>query len=182
MRCPACGFENPHGMRFCGQCATALTLPGPAGEERKVVTVLFADVVGSTRLSGTVDPELVRAQMARFFGIAREEIRRYGGTLEKFIGDAVMAVFGLPVIHEDDPERAVRAAASIRARVRSEVESGTLPEIRIGINTGEVVADAQATGRGDFLVTGEDVNLAARLQQHAEPGQVLLGERTMLAL
>src|SRR5579871_495141 len=93
-----------------------------------------------------------------------------------------MAVFGLPVIHEDDPERAVRAASSLRARVRAQVERGSLPDIRIGIDTGEVVADVEATARGDFLVTGEVVNLAARLQQSAEPGQILIGERTMLAL
>jgi class 3 adenylate cyclase/tetratricopeptide (TPR) repeat protein len=182
MRCPACGYENPPGMRFCGQCGTALVVSASPGEERKLVTVLFADVVGSTRLSGATDPEQVRGQMTRFFESAREEVHRYGGTVEKFIGDAVMAVFGLPVIHEDDPERAARAAASLRARVRSEVEAGALPEIRIGINTGEVVADARAADKGEFLVTGEAVNLAARLQQHAESGQVLIGERTMLAL
>ncbi len=182
MRCPACSFENPPGMRFCGQCGTALVVSASPGEERKLVTVLFADVVGSTRLSGAADPEQVRGQMTRFFEIAREEVQRYGGTVEKFIGDAVMAVFGLPVIHEDDPERAVRAAASLRARVRSEVQEGALPEIRIGINTGEVVADARAADKGEFLVTGEVVNLAARLQQHAETGQVLVGERTMRAL
>ncbi len=169
-------------MRFCGGCGRALLPFTTPREERKLVTVLFADVVGSTRLAGTVDPEQVRAQMARFFDAAREEIVRYGGTVEKFIGDAVMAVFGLPVIHEDDPERAVRAASSLRARVRAQVERGSLPEIRIGIDTGEVVADVEATARGDFLVTGEVVNLAARLQQSAEPGQILIGERTMLAL
>ena len=86
MRCPACGFENPPGLRFCGQCATVLAPARISGEARKIVTVVFADVVGSTRLSGAVDPERVRAQMARFFDVAREEIRRYGGTVEKFIG------------------------------------------------------------------------------------------------
>ena len=120
--------------------------------------------------------------MARFFTIAREEIERYGGTVEKFIGDAVMAVFGLPAIHEDDPERTARAAVGIRSRVRPDIEAGTLPAIRIGIGTGEAVANPQATEKGEFLVTGEVVNLAARLQQHAEPGQILIGERTMLAL
>ena len=182
MRCPACDFENPPQMRFCGQCGNAIAVPAATGEERKLVTVLFADVVGSTHVTSAVDPEQVRGQMARFFEIARAEIVHFGGTVEKFIGDAVMAVFGLPVIHEDDPERAVRAADALKARVRSEVERGALPEIRIGVNTGEVVADAQAARKGEFLVTGEAVNLAARLQQHADPGQVLLGERTMLAL
>ncbi len=169
-------------MRFCGNCGTALAAEGSKVEERKLVTVLFADVVNSTQLASAIDPERLRQVMARLFNIARDEIERYGGTLEKFIGDAVMAVFGLPTIHEDDPERAVRAAAAIRARVRAEVEAGTLPEIRIGINTGEVVANPQATEKDEFLLTGEAVNLAARLQQHAEPGQVLIGERTVRAL
>ena len=182
MRCPACGFDSPPGMRFCGQCGTMLTASAPSAEERKLVTVLFADVVGSTARSGAVDPEQLRRQMSRFFEIANEEIRRYGGTVEKFIGDAVMAVFGLPVIHEDDPERAVRSAAALKMRVSAEAEAAALPEIRIGVNTGEVVADPRATDRGEFLVTGEVVNLAARLQQHAQPGQVLLGERTVRAL
>ncbi|HEV8338636.1 MAG TPA: tetratricopeptide repeat protein [bacterium] len=153
-----------------------------AGEERKFVTVLFADVVGSTHLSSAVDPESLRAQMARFFTIAREEIERFGGTVEKFIGDAVMAVFGLPTLHEDDPERAARAAAAVEQRVHPLSETGDLPPIRIGLYTGEVVADPQAAAKGEFLVTGETVNLAARLQQHAEPGQILVGERTMRAL
>jgi class 3 adenylate cyclase/tetratricopeptide (TPR) repeat protein len=182
LRCPACGFENPPGMRFCGQCATALVRSPSLGEERKLVTVLFADVVGSTHLAIAVDPEQVRERMASFFQIASEEVHRNGGRVEKFIGDAVMAVFGLPAIHEDDPARAARAAASLSARVRSEVERGALPNIRIGINTGEVVANARAAYKGEFLVTGEAVNIAARLQQHADPGQILVGERTMRAL
>ena len=168
-------------MRFCGQCATPLAVSPGSGEERKLVTVLFADVVGSTRLSGRADPERVRAVMARFFDIAREEIGRFGGTIEKFIGDAVMGIFGLPTVHEDDPERAARAAVAIRSRVAPEVEAGHLPEIRVGLYSGEVVADPHAVEKGEFLVTGEAVNLAARLQQHAEPGQILLGERTMVA-
>lgn len=179
--CPQCGFENPPRMRFCGNCGVALAVTR-AAEERKIVTVLFADVVGSTKLSGTIDPERMHDMMTRLFAIAREEIERFGGTVEKFIGDAVMAVFGLPAIHEDDPERAVRAAAAIGARVRLEVEAGSLPAIRIGVNTGEVVANPQAHEKGEFLLTGEMVNLAARLQQHAEPGQILVAERTMQAV
>ncbi len=180
-RCQNCGFENPPGMRFCGNCGTAFESLRPT-EERKLVTVLFADVVASTRLAGAVDPEHLRGQMARFFTIAREEVERYGGTVEKFIGDAIMAVFGLPTIHEDDPERAVRAASAIRSRVQPEIKAGSLPEIRVGINTGEVVANPRAAAKGEFLVTGEVVNLGARLQQAAGPGQVLVGERTMLAI
>jgi class 3 adenylate cyclase/tetratricopeptide (TPR) repeat protein len=182
MVCPICGFENPRGARFCGQCGISLAASAPLREQRKLVTVLFADIVGSTRLTGSADPERVRAQVARYFEIARQEVYRYGGTVEKFIGDAVMAVFGLPTIHEDDPERAARAAVSLLTRLRPDIDAGELPEIRIGIDTGEVVADVMAAEKGEFLVTGEVVNLAARLQQHAEPGRVLIGERTMLAL
>lgn len=181
LHCPQCGFDNPPRMRFCGNCGAALTA-APTAEERKLVTVLFVDVVGSTKLSGGLDPERLHAMMTRFFAIAREEIERYGGTVEKFIGDAVMAVFGLPMIHEDDPERAARAATAIRDRMRPAVEAGTLPPIRIGLNTGEVMANPRAFERGEFLVTGEMVNLAARLQQHAEAGQILIGERTMQAI
>ena len=114
---PRLQLRKPTRDAVCGQCGTALAVAASPGEERKLVTVLFADVVGSTRLSGAADPEQVRGQMTRFFEIAREEVHRYGGTVEKFIGDAVMAVFGLPVIHEDDPERAARAAASLRGEI-----------------------------------------------------------------
>ncbi|MGH2395821.1 MAG: ATP-binding protein [bacterium] len=182
MTCPICGLENPAGMRFCGNCGSALTTPATSGEERKLVTALFADAVASTTLAGSIDPERLRAQMARFFDIAREEIERYGGTVEKFIGDAVMAVFGLPAVHEDDPERAARAAAGIRARLKALIAAGTLPPIRIGLATGEAVANPRATEKGEFLVTGEVVNLAARLQQHAEAGQILAVDRTARAL
>lgn len=153
----------------------------PVSEERKVVTVLFADVVASTRLSGQIDAEDLRERMARFFGIARHEIERQDGTVEKFIGDAVMAVFGLPAVHEDDAARAVRAALGIQAHVRPFVEAGIIPEVRIGITTGEVVANPRAAAKGEFLVTGEAVNLAARLQQGADPGQILVGVATYAA-
>ncbi len=146
-------------------------------EERRLVTVLFADVAGSTALGETLDPEDVRALLARFYTIAREVINAYGGTLEKFIGDSVMAVFGLPQAYGDDPQRALRAALALRDRARSDVKLGTNLPIRIGVNTGEVVAsrDPSAT---DFLVTGDPVNVAARLQQAAEPWGILCGERT----
>ena len=179
--CTVCGFVNPEGMRFCGNCGAPLAGP-PRREERKLVTLLFADVVGSTRIATAVDPERLHAQMRRFFAIAQEEIERFGGTIEKFIGDAVVAVFGLPNVHEDDAERAARAALAIRQRVTPEIEAGALPQLRMGLNTGEVVANPQGLERGEFLMTGEAVNLAARLQQSAAPGQILLGERTTALL
>jgi class 3 adenylate cyclase len=137
----------------------------PVREQRKVVTVLFCDVTGSTALGESLDPEALRAVMARYFDVARVAIERHGGTVEKFIGDAVMAVFGVPTVREDDALRAVRAAQELRDAVEIDV--------RIGVNTGEVV-----TGSGDSLVTGDAVNVAARLEQSAAPGDVLLGAGT----
>ena len=130
-----------------------------------MVTVLFCDVTGSTSLGEQLDPEAMRTVMARYFETARTAIERHGGTVEKFIGDAVMAVFGVPVVHEDDALRAVRAAAELRDAVEIDV--------RIGVNTGEVV-----TGGADTLATGDAVNVAARLEQAASPGEVFLGAAT----
>jgi class 3 adenylate cyclase/tetratricopeptide (TPR) repeat protein len=152
------------------------------GEERKIVTILFVDVVGSTRNATAVDPERVRAQMARFFEIARQEIHRYDGTVEKYVGDAVMAAFGLPAVHEDDPERAARAAVALRDRLSAEARVGALPQVRMGIDMGEVIANPMAVAAGEFLLTGETANLAARLQQHAGPGQIFVGDRAAQAL
>ncbi len=134
-------------------------------EVRKVVTVLFCDVTGSTALGERLDPEKLRTVMADYFAVARAAIERHGGTVEKFIGDAVMAVFGVPTVREDDALRAVRAALELR--------DGAALDLRIGVNTGEVV-----TGTGETLVTGDAVNVAARLEQAAGPGEVLLGEST----
>jgi class 3 adenylate cyclase len=145
-------------------------------EERKLVTVLFADVTGSTSLGEDLDPEDVRALMGRYYEHARTVIDEYGGTLEKFIGDAVMAVFGLPVAHGDDAERAVGAALALLDAVSQDSLLVAI-ELRIGINTGEVVATHEAS-RGDFLVTGDAVNTAARLQQCASPGELLVSRRT----
>ena len=115
LTCPSCGQENPEGFRFCGACASPLTQEAPAPrEERKVVTVLFADLVGFTPRAERMDPEDVRALLGPYHARLRDELERRGGTVEKFIGDAVMALFGAPVAHEDDPERAVRAALAIR--------------------------------------------------------------------
>ena len=138
-------------------------------ERRKVVTVLFCDLVGSTALGESTDPEVLRARLARAFADLRAVIERHGGTVEKFVGDAVMAVFGIPTAHEDDALRAVRAASEMQA-----VVAGHGLEARWGVNTGEVVAG----GEGESLVTGDAVNVAARLEQAAGPGEILLGERT----
>ncbi len=181
MRCPTCVSDNPPEATVCAHCGAQLDRALPMREERKVVSVLFADVVDSTRLTAEIGPEGLRAQMARFFAIARAEVERFGGTVEKFIGDAVMAVFGLPLVHEDDAERAVRAGLAIRARVAPLVHASTLPTVRIGIHTGEVIADPHAVEKGEFMVTGEAVNLAARLQQHSPPGEVVIGESTYIA-
>jgi len=167
--CPSCGRENSDDARFCSACGTPLGAPEPAREQRKVVTVLFCDLVGSTSLGESTDPEALRARMRRYFEDLRQIIERHGGTVEKFVGDAVMAVFGIPVSHEDDALRAVRAAAEMRAAV-----AGHGLEARIGVNTGEVVVG----GEGETLVTGDAVNVAARFEQAAPPGEALIGGET----
>ncbi len=149
-------------------------------EERRVVTVLFADVTGSTALGEESDPEDVRALMGRYYAIARETVGAHGGTLEKFIGDAVMAVFGMPQAHGDDAERALATALALREALARDDRTAAL-RLRIGVNTGEVVA-VRERDAGDFLVTGDAVNVAARLQQHAEPGSILVGTRTRVAV
>src|SRR5207247_1884548 len=136
--------------------------------QRKTVTVLFCDVTGSTALGESVDPEALRGMLARYFERMKAIVERHGGTVEKFIGDAVMAVFGVPAAHEDDALRAVRAAAEMRDAL---LELGL--QARIGLTTGIVV-----TGTEERLATGDAVNVAARLEQAAEPGEVLLGEPT----
>ena len=151
-------------------CASPLVVE-QAREQRKVVTILFCDLVGSTALGESTDPEALRSRMRRYFEDLRAILERHGGTVEKFVGDAVMAVFGIPVSHEDDALRAVRAAAEMRAVI---AEHGL--EARIGINTGEVVVG----GEGETLVTGDAVNLAARLEQAASPGETLIGAETRL--
>jgi class 3 adenylate cyclase/tetratricopeptide (TPR) repeat protein len=167
MVCASCGHENSDAARFCEACGGSLG--HGSGERRKVVTVMFCDVVGSTALGETVDPERLRALLARYFERMKAIVERHGGTVEKFIGDAVMAVFGVPVVHEDDALRAVRAAVEMR---------DALPELglqaRIGVMTGEVV-----TGTEERLATGDAVNVAARLEQAAQPGAVLVGQPTL---
>jgi class 3 adenylate cyclase len=149
-------------------------------EERRLVTVLFADVVGSTALGEALDPEDVRALLARLFSIASEAVERHGGRVEKFIGDAIMAVFGVPIAHDDDPARALSAAMELRDRVRADPRLGVRVPIRLGVNGGEVIASREEDAR--VLVTGDPVNTAARLQQAAEAWSILVGERTVRAV
>ncbi len=180
--CPSCGTENPDHARFCLGCGAALEQGSPAGEERKLVTVLFADLAGSTALGERLDAEALKEVMGRFFTAMREQIEAEGGTVEKFIGDAVMAAFGVPVSHEDDPSRALRAALRMQRRLQElnrelEAEHGVELGMRIGVNTGEVLAST-APRPGEAMATGDAVNVAARLQQAAATGQVLVGERT----
>ncbi|MGZ8475783.1 MAG: AAA family ATPase, partial [Candidatus Limnocylindria bacterium] len=181
--CPSCGRDVAETFVFCPYCGAA-SAPG-ADEERKLVTVLFADVSGSTHLAETLDAEVVRDLMAAYFTVARQEIEAHGGTVEKFIGDAVMAVFGVPAAHEDDPSRSLHAALGIRERL-AELNLGRRPEdgpqleVRIGVNSGEVVSSG-ATRPGEVMVTGDPVNVAARIQQLAEPGQILVSGRTAAA-
>src|ERR1700704_5620834 len=150
-------------------------------EERRVVTILFADVAGSTALGDALDPEDVRVLLRRYYDVAREIVTEYGGILEKFIGDAVVAVFGFPHTHDDDPQRALAAALTLRDRVRADPGLGDRLPIRLGINTGKVVA-ARESATGDFPLSGDAVNVAARLQQAAEPWGILCGERTVASI
>ena len=178
LRCASCGHENREGARFCDACGAVLGGGADASEQRKTVTVLFCDVTGSTALGERLDPESLRGVMARYFDLARLVVEKHGGSVEKFIGDAVMAVFGVPVLHEDDALRAVRAAAELRDGLGELNEGlqrdyGTTLELRIGVNTGEVV-----TGTEERLATGDAVNVTARLEQAAEPGEILLGAET----
>jgi class 3 adenylate cyclase/tetratricopeptide (TPR) repeat protein len=180
--CPACGEDNPQRARFCLACGTPLLeRPSPRPTVRKSVTVVFTDVTGSTAIGDRLDPESLRRVMTRYFDAMREVLERHGGTVEKFIGDAVMAVFGVPVLHEDDALRAVRAAAEMRetlAGLSEELErdSGVGLRARTGVNTGEVVAGDPLTGQS--LVVGDAVNVAARLEQSAAPGEILIGGTT----
>ncbi len=213
--CPHCGTINLPLAKFCIECGTPLAsisttasenaslqpvkgertldsaeLDGSkirftAPEERRVVTIMFADITGSTPLADKLDPEDLRAILGVYFNLMTEELRRHGGTVEKYIGDAVMAVFGAPITHEDDPDRAVRAAldmqgalARFNQRRQAQDPEAIWLQMRIGINTGEVAAPGAQFRRHDFLITGDAVNVAARLQQVAMPDMILVGERT----
>lgn len=165
--CASCGRDSNGDFAFCPDCGAALA-EAPAQERRKTVTVLFCDVTGSTALGESIEPEAFRRILARYFDRMKAIVGRHGGTVEKFIGDAVMAVFGVPLAHEDDALRAARAAVEMR-----EALPGLGVQARIGVNSGEVV-----TGTEERLVTGDAVNVAARLEQAAAAGEVLIGSLT----
>src|SRR6266516_2730302 len=169
VECARCGLASDAAFRFCPHCGASLGGPRRTREQRKTVTALFCDVTGWTALGESIDPEALRAILARYFDRMRGIVERHGGTVEKFIGDAVMAVFGVPIVHEDDALRACRAAVEMRDAFAELGITG-----RIGVNTGQVV-----TGTDVALATGDAVNVAARLEQKAAPGEVLVGESTL---
>ena len=174
MRCGRCGEENPERARFCLACGAPLT--GESKQERKVISVLFADLVGFTGRSHDGDPEDVRDTLHAYHGAAKEAIESFGGNLEKFIGDAVMAVFGAPISHGDDAERAVRAGLKVLAAVE---DLGL--RARAAVNTGEaVVAVGAAASSGQALAMGDVVNTASRLQSAALPGALVVGHEAYL--
>lgn len=173
--CASCGSDVPEGARFCSSCGAPV---GVRPDERRVVTVLFADVVGFTALSETQDPENVKYTLDRCFERLAADVTSHGGRVDKIVGDELMAVFGAPIAHEDDPERAVRAALQMRRTlVEHTRDTGAQIDLRIGINTGEVLVGNLRAG-GDVTALGDVVNTASRLQTAAEPGQVLVGRST----
>jgi class 3 adenylate cyclase/tetratricopeptide (TPR) repeat protein len=179
--CAQCGEDNPARARFCLACGSPLAASGAGREVRKTVTVVFSDLVGSTPLGERLDPESLREVITRYYDRAAEVLARHGGTVAKFIGDAVMAVYGIPRLHEDDALRAVRGAAELGdalAELNGELEAawGVRLALRTGVNTGEVVVGDAV--HGQEIVVGDAVNVAARLEQAAGPGEVLIGEQT----
>jgi class 3 adenylate cyclase/tetratricopeptide (TPR) repeat protein len=182
--CPQCGEDNPDRARFCWACGAALVETSPRGtEERKVVSILFVDLVGFTASSDRADPEDVRATLRPYHARLKQEIEHFGGTVEKFIGDAVMAVFGAPIAHEDDAERAVRAALRILEAIEDlNAVEGVELAVRAAVATGEAVVSLDARPEmGEGIATGDVVNTAARLQQSAPVGSVVVGESTFRA-
>jgi class 3 adenylate cyclase/tetratricopeptide (TPR) repeat protein len=179
--CPACGEENPARFRLCGFCGTALAPALPRQEERRTVTIVFSDLQGSTSLGEKLDSESLREVLSRYFEVMRSVLEEHGGLIEKYIGDAIMAVFGLPRVHEDDALRAVLATAGMKAALavlndELDLRWGVRLVNRTGVNTGEVVAGDPTTGQR--LVSGDIVNVAARLEQAAPPLETLIGEST----
>ena len=179
--CPSCGEENPAKFRLCGFCGTPLAPVAPPQEVRKTVTIVFSDLKGSTTMGEALDSESLREVMNRYFAEMRRVLEEHGGRVEKYIGDAVMAVFGLPLLHEDDALRAVRAAYGMKRALEAlndelERRFGVRLANRTGVNTGEVVAGDPSAGQR--LVVGDAVNVAARLEQAAPAMEVLLGDLT----
>ena len=186
MFCSACAAPASKAAKFCSSCGAALAAaPVLPAEERRLVTVVFCDLVGSTALSGHLDPEVLRSVTLRYFDLMRASLQAHGGTVEKFIGDAVMAVFGVPQLHEDDARRALAATVDMTAALAQynlelQVNLGVQLGVRIGVNTGEVIA-ATDPSADQALVSGEVVNVAARLEQNAAIGQILMGAATVQA-
>jgi class 3 adenylate cyclase/S1-C subfamily serine protease len=178
--CRVCGLDAPGDSDFCAKCGTRLTPQRPHPEERRTVTSLFCDLVGFTALSERADAEDIDALLRRYDDMARRVVESYGGVVEKFIGDAVVAVFGVPTAHEDDPERAVRAALRLIEEVEELEPLGeSAVRVRIGVNSGEVLVSLDVDpGRGQGFLTGDAVNVAARLQAAAPPMGVVVGEGT----
>ncbi|HEX2195685.1 MAG TPA: adenylate/guanylate cyclase domain-containing protein, partial [Actinomycetota bacterium] len=179
--CDRCGAPTPSGARFCPACGSALAEPPATSQALKTVTVVFTDIVDSTALGERFDPESLHTVMRGYFDAIKDVVERYGGSVEKFIGDAVVAVFGIPALHEDDALRAVSAASAIHRAVadlgaRLRREAGVSIEVRTGVNTGEVLSQPDEGTAGRLV--GDAVNVAARLQQAASPGDVLLGPAT----
>jgi class 3 adenylate cyclase/tetratricopeptide (TPR) repeat protein len=181
--CKVCGSGNPEAAAYCSRCGSLLT-PSPGAAERKVVSVLFVDLVGFTAMAEQLDPEDVRSILDPYYEAVRGQLVRYGGTVEKFIGDAVMALFGAPVAHEDDPERSVRAGHAVCQAIGRLREEGSLPDlhVRVGITTGEaIVARGARPQAGQAMAHGDVVNTAARLQSHAPVDGILVDRRTYTA-
>ena len=181
-RCPSCGAQAPAGARFCPFCGHGLEARPPAVEERRVVTILFVDLVGFTERSDHADPEDVRRTLVPFHRRVKEDLERFGGTLDKFIGDAVMGVFGAPVAHEDDPVRAVRAALQILRSVEELRRDDPQLAVRVAVNTGEAVVSFGAGPQVGEAVAGDVVNTASRMQSLAPRDSVVVGETTLHAL
>ena len=181
MICPSCGTVAPEGARFCPGCGHALAAATARGDQRRLVTVLFADLVGYTALAETRDPEQVKNIVDRCFERLAGDVVAHGGRVDKIVGDAIMALFGAPLAHEDDAERAVRAGLQMQRTIEAwSAEQGVDIQMRVGINSGEVLVGEMRAG-GDYTAMGDVVNTASRLQTAAEPGQVLVGHVTHAA-
>ncbi|HEY1119756.1 MAG TPA: adenylate/guanylate cyclase domain-containing protein, partial [Acidimicrobiales bacterium] len=178
MQCPQCRAEVPVGARFCSSCGHELVV---VGDQRRIATVVFADLVGFTALSEEMDPEQVKALVDRCFENLAADIEAFGGRVDKVVGDAIVALFGAPVAHEDDAERAVRTALRMQQTIaRLAADGGHPVQMRVGVNTGEVLVGTVRAGR-EYTAMGDVVNTASRLQEAAEPGTVMVGPDTRAA-